>query len=139
MSVYLFCHTNKRNEKNIFCKKLYSIKRQHISIFETQACRKLTVPVKKPNFTISVSSALLKLPEIHLPIYRILKKHHESNVLKIILEYDFINADLKKCYVHVHLTNAVFPDLGIYIVLINAVFEERCQANIISSDKSCYL
>ena len=43
------------------------------------------------------------------------------------LEYDFINADLQKCYVYVHLINAVFPDFGIYIVLINAVLK-RCQA-----------
>ena len=39
------------------------------------------------------------------------------------LEYDFINADLQKNYVHVHLINAVFPDLGIYIVLINAALK----------------
>ena len=37
------------------------------------------------------------------------------------LEYDFINADLPKSCVYVHLINMVFPDLWGYIVLINTV------------------
>ena len=39
------------------------------------------------------------------------------------LEYDFINADLQNSYVHVHLINAVFPDFGTYIVLVNVVLK----------------
>ena len=52
------------------------------------------------------------------------------------LEYDFINVDLQKKYVHVHLINAVFPDLGSYIVSINVVLKRRSK---ISLDKSCCL
>ena len=37
------------------------------------------------------------------------------------LEYELINADLQKSCVYAHLINAVFPNIWVYIFLINEV------------------
>ena len=71
------------------------------------------------NLPVSCLTAWL-LNYLHITLLQDIKKALSTSSK---LEYDFINADLQKGYVHVHLINVVFPDLGIYIVLINAVLK----------------
>ena len=57
--------------------------------------------------------------------YLIITGYYKSiRITSSKFEYYFFNVDLQKRCMYVHLINAVYPDLGVYIVLINAVLTQ---------------